>query len=45
MIAQIAGSLPISGENPRVDVDKTDLGFPVGGVSARIKAVKGYELK
>jgi hypothetical protein len=45
MIAQIDDAPPISGENPRVDVDKADLGFPVGGVSAKIKDVKVYAVK
>jgi hypothetical protein len=45
MIAQIDDAPPISGENPRVDVDKTDLGIPVGGVSAKIKDVKVYAIK
>jgi hypothetical protein len=45
MIAQIDDAPPIAGENPRVDVDKTDLGIPVGGVSAKIKDVKVYAVK
>jgi hypothetical protein len=45
MIAQIDDGPAIAGENPRVDVDKTDLGFPVGGVSAKIKGLKVYAVK
>ena len=45
MIAQIDDAAPITGENPRVDVDKTDLGLPVGGVSAKLKDVKVYAVK
>jgi len=45
MIAQIDDAAPISGENPRVDVDKVDFGIPVGGVSARIKDVKVFAIQ
>ena len=45
MIAQIDDAPPISGENPRVDVDKADFGIPVGGVSAKVKGLKVYALK
>lgn len=45
MIAQIDDGPTISGENPRVDVAKTDLGIPVGGVSALVKDVKVYAVK
>jgi hypothetical protein len=45
MIAQIDDASPISGENPRVDVDKADLGIPVAGVSAMVKDVKVYAVK
>jgi len=45
MIAQLDDAPPITGENPRVDVDKTDLGIPVGGVSAKVKGLKVYALK
>jgi hypothetical protein len=45
MIAQIDDAPPISGENARVDVEKTDVGIPVGGVSAKVKDFKVYALK
>ena len=45
MLAQLDDGPVLTGENPRVDVDKTDLGIPVGGVSARVKDVKVYALK
>ena len=45
MIAQLDDAPPISGENPRVDVDKTDVGIPVGGVSAKVKGLRVYALK
>lgn len=45
MIAQIDDAPPISGENARVDVEKTDVGIPVGGVSAKVKGLKVYALK
>ena len=45
MIAQLDNGTIISGENPRVDVDKIDFGIPVGGVSAKIKGVKVYAVK
>jgi hypothetical protein len=45
MIAQMDDAPPISGENPRVDVDKVDLGIPVGGVSAKVKGLKVYAVK
>jgi len=45
MTARIDDLPPFSGENPRVDVDKTDIGIPVAGVSAKIKGVKVYALK
>jgi hypothetical protein len=45
MTAQIDDMPSFSGENPRVDVDKTDIGIPVAGVSAKIKNVKVYALK
>ena len=45
MTAQIDDLAPFSGENPRVDVDKTDIGIPVAGVSAKIKNLKVYALK
>jgi hypothetical protein len=45
MIAQIDDGPAITGENPRVDVEKTDLGIPVSGVSARIKGLKVYAVK
>lgn len=45
MIAQIDDAPPISGESPRVDVDKIDFGIPVSGVSAEIKGIKVYSLQ
>jgi hypothetical protein len=45
MTAQIDDMPPITGENPRVDVDKTDLGFAVAGVSGRIKGLKVFDIK
>jgi hypothetical protein len=45
MIAQMDDAPAISGENPRVDVDKTDVGIPVGGVCAKVKGLKVYALK
>ncbi|HEY3839392.1 MAG TPA: hypothetical protein VGL72_22620 [Bryobacteraceae bacterium] len=45
MFAQIDDGAAIVGENPRIDVDKTDLGLPVAGVSAKLKDVKVYALK
>ena len=36
---------PITGENPRVDVEKTDVGIRVGGVYAKIKGFKVYAIK
>jgi hypothetical protein len=45
MIAQLDDGPLLTGENARVDVDKTDLGIPVGGVSAKVKGVKVYALK
>ena len=45
MIAQIDDMPPLTGENPRVDVDKVDFGIPVAGVSAKVKGVKVYALK
>ena len=43
MTAQLDGRQILSGESARVDVDKTDLGFPVGGVSASLDYVRVYE--
>jgi hypothetical protein len=45
MVAQLDDSAPITGENPRVDVEKTDLGIPVGGVYAKVKGLKVYAEK
>jgi len=45
MIAQLDEGPAISGENARVDVDKTDVGIPVGGVSAKVKGLKVYSLQ
>jgi hypothetical protein len=45
MIAQIDDAPPLIAENARVDVDKNDLGFPVGGVSAQLKGVKVFAVK
>ena len=45
MTAQIDDMAPISGENPRIDVEKTDFGIPVAGVSAKVKNVKVYAVK
>jgi hypothetical protein len=45
MIAQMDDGAAITGENPRVDVDKIDFGIPVGGVSAQVKGVKVYALQ
>jgi len=45
MTAQLDGKQTLSGENARVDVDKTDFGFPVGGVSASLDYVRIYELR
>ena len=42
MTAVLDGQTAISGESDRVDVDKTDLGFPVGGQSASLDDVKVY---
>lgn len=45
MTAQLDGKQTIAGESPRVDVDKADFGFPVGGVSASFDYVKVYEVR
>jgi hypothetical protein len=45
MTAQVDDMPPVTGENPRVDVDKTDLGIPVAGVSAKVKNVRVYAVK
>jgi hypothetical protein len=45
MIAQLDDNPPVAGENARVDVDKIDLGIPVGGVSAKVKGLKVYAVK
>jgi hypothetical protein len=45
MIAQLDDNPSISGENPRVDVDKVDVGIPVSGVFAKVKGLKVYALK
>lgn len=45
MIAQVDDAPPVSGENPRVDVDKADVGIPVAGVSAKVKDLKVYAVK
>ena len=45
MIAQLDDAPPITGENPRVDVEKTDVGIPVGGVYAKVKGLKVYAVK
>jgi hypothetical protein len=45
MIAQMDDGPMITGENSRVDVDKTDVGIPVGGVYAKVKGLKVYALK
>jgi hypothetical protein len=42
MLAQIDGGRIVAGESPRVDVDKTDLGFPVAGVSALLDNIRVY---
>jgi hypothetical protein len=45
MTAQLDGKQAITGENARVDVDKTDLGFPVMGVSGSIDYVRVYDIR
>lgn len=45
MTAQLDGKQTLGGESARVDVDKTDFGFPVGGVSASIDYVRVYEVR
>jgi hypothetical protein len=45
MTAQFDGKQTIAGESARVDVDKTDFGFPVGGVSASLDYVRVYEVR
>lgn len=45
MTAQLDGKQTITGESARVDVDKTDFGFPVGGVSASLDYVRIYEVR
>jgi hypothetical protein len=44
MTAQIDGKQTITGESPRVDVEKGDFGFPVNGVSASFDYVRVYEI-
>ena len=38
--ALIDGKLKLEGDNPKLDVEKVDFGFPVGGVSASYDNVK-----
>src|SRR5581483_5590216 len=45
MIAQVDDGPAISGENARVDVEKTDVGIPVGGVSAQVKGLRVYSVR
>jgi len=45
MTAQLDGKQTISGESARVDVDKSDFGFPVSGVSASFDYVRVYEIR
>ena len=45
MTAQIDNNPPITGQNPRVDVDKADVGIPVSGVSAQVKDLKVFAVK
>ena len=45
MTAQLDGKQTISGESGRVDVDKSDFGFPVSGVSASFDYVRVYEIR
>jgi hypothetical protein len=45
MIAQLDGKQIVAGESPLVDVDKTDLGFPVSGVSASLDNVRVYAVR
>ena len=42
MIAQLDDNAPISAENVNIDVDKIDIGLPVGGVSAQLKGLKVF---
>jgi len=44
MTGQVDGK-KIEGESPRIDVDKVDFGFLVGGVYGSLDNVKAYELK
>ena len=45
MTAQLDAKQTVSGESARVDTDKTDFGFPVGGVSASLDYVRIYEVR
>ena len=45
MTAQIDGKQTVTGENALVDVDKTDFGFPVAGVSALLANIRIFEVK
>ena len=45
MLAQIDGGQVVSAESARIDVEKTDLGFPVGGVSALLDNVKVFAIR
>jgi hypothetical protein len=44
MTAQLDGKRSIAGESSRIDVDKIDFGFLVGGLSASLDDVKVYEV-
>lgn len=45
MMAQLDGKQSITGESPRIDVDKADFGFPVQGTSVLIDYVRVYDRK
>jgi hypothetical protein len=45
MSALVDGKHKLQGESARIDVDKIDFGFLVGGVSGSLDNVKAYELK
>ena len=45
MTAQIDGNQSVTGQSARVDVDKTDFGFPVQGVSVLLDYVRVYDLR
>jgi hypothetical protein len=45
MTAQMDGKQTLTGENALVDVDKTDFGFPIGGVSALLDNVRVFDVK